>query len=65
MVAPGFLYARFNRQDVLAKFSEAASRLAGREIRAKLTELTEQAATQDNAKRSLEDLKAFKEVRFI
>ena len=65
MVAPGFLYARFNRQDVLAKFSEAASGLAGREIRAKLTELTEQATTQDNAKRSLEDLKAFKEVRFI
>ena len=65
MVVPGFLYGRFNRQDVLAKFSDAASRLAGREIRARLSELTEQTETQENAKRSLEDLKAFKEVRFV
>ncbi|MBQ7692074.1 MAG: DNA polymerase III subunit gamma/tau, partial [Oscillospiraceae bacterium] len=65
LVVPGFLYGRFNRQDVLAKFSETASRLAGREIRARLSELTEQTETQENAKRSLEDLKAFKEVRFV
>ena len=61
-VLPGFLYGRFNRQDVLAKLSDAASRLTGQEIRAALSELTDEPET---AKRSLEDLKAFKEVRFI
>ena len=38
-VVPGFLYGRFNRQDVLAKFSEAATALAGKEIHALLSEL--------------------------
>jgi len=61
-VLPGFLYGRFNKTEVLAKFSEAATRLAGREVRASLSELTEKPET---AKRSLEDLKAFKEVRFV
>ena len=61
-VVPGFLYARFNRQDVLTKLSEAASRLTGREMRTSLSELT---GKPDTSKRSLEDLKAFKEVKFI
>ena len=61
-VTPGFLFGRFNRQEVLAKFSAAATELAGREIRAVLAPLEERAA---DSKRSLEDLKAFKEVRFI
>ena len=61
-VLPGFLYGRFNRQEVLAKFSEAASRLAGREIRAALSELTDK---PEQPSRSLEELRAFKEVRFI
>ena len=65
LVVPGFLYGRFNRQDVLGKFSDAASRLAGREIRARLSELTESAEAPAGAKRSLDELKAFKEVRFI
>ena len=61
-VMPGFLYGRFNRPDVLAKLSDAASRLTGQEIRTALSELAEE---QGPVKRSLEDLKAFKEVRFI
>ena len=61
-VVPGFLYGRFNRQDVLAKFSEAASRLAGRDIRAALSELTEK---PEKPSRDIEELRAFKEVRFI
>ena len=61
-VLPGFLYGRFNRQEVLAKFSEAASRLAGREIRAALSELTDKPGQPG---RSIEELRAFKEVRFI
>ncbi len=61
-VVPGFLYARFNRQDVLARFSEAASGLAGREIRAALSELTD---TAEKPVRDIDELRAFKEVRFI
>ena len=62
-VQPGFLHARFNRQEVLSRFSEAAGKLAGREVRAVLEELTDDKPAE--TKRSLEDLKAFKEVRFI
>ena len=61
-VMPGFLYGRFNKPEVLAKFSETASRLAGREIRAALFELTDD---PEVPRRSLEDLKEFKEVRFV
>jgi len=61
-VMPGFLYGRFNKPEVLARFSEAAARLAGREIRAALSELTDDSQAP---RRSLEDLKEFKEVRFV
>ncbi|MBQ9686354.1 MAG: DNA polymerase III subunit gamma/tau [Oscillospiraceae bacterium] len=60
-VVPGFYYGRFNRQDVMAKFSAAASKLAGTELRAILSELED----KPNQQRSLDELKAFKEVRFI
>lgn len=61
-VTPGFLYARFNRQEILNKFSEAASALAGRELRAALAELSDKPPA---AKRSLDDLRSFKEVHFV
>ena len=60
-VVPGFLYGRFNRQDVLAKFSEAATAIAGKEIHALLSELHDEPRPQ----RSLDELKQFKEVKFI
>ena len=60
-VVPGFLYGRFKRQDVLAKFSEAATALAGKEIHALLSELHDEPRPQ----RSLDELKQFKEVKFI
>ena len=60
-VVPGFLYGRFNRQDVLAKFSEVATALAGKEIHALLSELHDEPRPQ----RSLDELKQFKEVKFI
>ena len=60
-VVPGFLYGRFNRQDVLAKFSEAATALAGKEIHALLSELHDEPRPQ----RSLDELKQFKEVKSI
>ena len=61
-VVPGFLYGRFNRSDVLGKLAEAAGTLAGHEVRAVLSELSEDASSSG---RSLEELKAFKEVRFV
>ncbi len=60
-VAPGFLYGRFNRQDVLAKFTEAATALTGKEVHAILSELHDKPRMQ----RSLDELKQFKEVKFI
>jgi len=46
---------------VLAKFSEAATALAGKEIHALLSELHDEPRPQ----RSLDELKQFKEVKFI
>ena len=58
---PGFLYGRVNRQEVLTKLSAAASELTGRETRTVLSELKEAPRQQ----RSLDELKQFKEVRFL
>lgn len=60
-VLPGFLFGRFNRQEILSKFAEAASAAAGREMRVQLLERKEAPRQQ----RSLDELKKFKEVRFI
>jgi len=60
-ITPGFVYGRFNKPDVLNKLASVASELSGREIRAKLSELNE----KPREKRSLDELKAFKEVKFI
>ena len=62
-ITAGFIFGRFNKPEVVAKLSAAASAVCGREIRVIVSELTEQAPQQ--AQRSLEDLKQFKEVRFI
>ncbi|MBQ9249582.1 MAG: DNA polymerase III subunit gamma/tau [Oscillospiraceae bacterium] len=58
---PGFLYDRFNRQDVLGKFAEAARGVCGRELRVQLRVLRE----RETNKRSLDELKQFKEVQFL
>lgn len=58
---PGFLYGRLNKQDVLATIGKAAEALTGREIRVLLGELKQ----DETKKRSVEELKQFKEVRFI
>lgn len=62
MVKAGFIYGRFNKPDVLAKLSAAASAVSGREMRVLISEKQEQ---QPRQKHDLEELKAFKEVRFI
>jgi DNA polymerase-3 subunit gamma/tau len=61
-VMPGFLFGRVNRPEVLDKISAEASALAGREIRATATELADTPAAP---RRSLDELKGFKEVHFI
>ena len=58
---PGFVYGRLNRQPVIQKIAEAASGIAGREIRVLVSELRR----ADGGVRSLDDLKQFKEVKFI
>lgn len=58
---PGFVYARLNRQPVLQKLSEAASGIAGREMRVILSEMRQ----TERTRRDVEELKQFKEVKFI
>ena len=62
LVKAGIIYGRFNKPEVIAKLSAAASAVSGREMRVLLGEKREQ---QPRRKRELEELKAFKEVRFI
>ncbi len=62
LVKAGFIYGRFNKPEVIEKLSAAASALSGMEMRVILGEKQEQ---QPRPKRELEELKAFKEVRFI
>ena len=59
--APGFVYGRFNRQDVLGRLAAAAGELCGREINAKLGELRQ----EERQVRSLDELRKFDEVKFV
>lgn len=58
---PGFLYGRLNKTEVLDTIGGAAGTVAGREVRVLLSELKPDEAK----KRSVDELKQFKEVRFI
>ena len=60
--APGFLYGRLKRPELLNKLAEAAAAQVGHEVRVEAAELSE---TPSAPKRSLDELKAFKEVHFI
>lgn len=60
-VLPGFLYNRINKQEILTRFAEAVRKVSGREMRVQLGELKK----AERVQRSLEELKQFKEVRFI
>ena len=61
-VQPGFFYNAINNQDILIRIRAAASEVTGRSLKIQLSELNEanQAPT-----RSLDELKKFKETRFI
>ncbi len=58
---PGFLYDRFNRQDIQGKFADAARAVCGRELRVQLRPLQE----RETSRHSLDELKKFKEVQFL
>ena len=60
-VAPGFVYGRFNKPDVIQRFADAARGAAGREIRVLLSELKPKPRPQ----RSLDELKRFPEVKYV
>ncbi len=60
-VLPGFLYNLMNRQDVLSRFSEAARRVFGQEMRVQLIPMRE----QQQCERTLEALRSFPEVHFV
>lgn len=55
--AHGFIYTRFNRQEVLAQFANVASEICGRKMRVKLEEFDNSAVVT----RSVDELKKFKE----
>ena len=57
----GFIYNRFNRAEILQKFSDCAGELTGRPINTVLREMS--AAARET--RSLDELKAFPETRVI
>ena len=58
--APGFVYGRINRQEILQKFSSAAQKLAGQPVRVLVSEMK-----ADSSVRNLEELKSYPEVKYI
>ena len=57
----GFIFNRFNRAEILQKFSDCASEMTGHSVNTVLRELTE--TTRE--RRNLDELKAFPETRII
>ena len=61
-VSPGFFYNAINRQDVLMRLREAANLVTGRSLKVQLSELRDEPA---EPRRSLDELRKFKETRFV
>ena len=57
----GFVYGRFNKHDVIDLVANAAGRITGREMHV----MVSQASEEDGKTRNVEELRQFKEVRFI
>jgi hypothetical protein len=62
-VKPGFIFGRFNKPEIVAKISAAATAVRGVQTNVLVSEM--KAEEPKAASRSIEDLKNFKEVRFI
>jgi hypothetical protein len=61
-IANGFAFDMLNKQDILAQFRECASALAGRPITVSVSGMD---THEKLAERSIEELKRFKQVKFI
>jgi len=61
-IANGFAYDMLNKQDILAQFRECASALAGRPMTVSVSGMD---THEKLAERSIEELKRFKQVKFI
>lgn len=61
-VVPGFFYDMINKQDILMRIREAANEVTGRSLKIQLSELTQGEAKPT---RSLDELKKFKEFRYV
>ena len=61
-VSPGFFYNAINNQDILMRLREAANLVTGRSLKVQLSELS---ADPAEPRRSLEELRKFKETRFV
>ena len=58
--APGFVYGRINKQEILQIFSAAAQKLTGSPARVVLSEMK-----KDSSARDINELKSYPEVKFI
>ena len=61
-VVPGFFYNAVNNQAVLMRLREAANAVTGRSLKITISELLED---NDKPKRDIEELRKFKETRFV
>ena len=61
-VVPGFFYDMINKQDVLMRLRDAANDVTGRSLKIQLSELV---SSDNKPTRTVDELKKFKEVRFI
>lgn len=61
-VVPGFFYDMINKQDTLMRIREAANEVTGRSLKIQLNELS---SGDSEPTRSVDELRKFKEVRFI
>ena len=61
-VVPGFFYDTIDKQDVLIRLRDAANDVTGRSLKIQLSELV---AGDSKPTRTVDELKKFKEVRFI
>ena len=61
-IAPGFFYDAINKQDVLMRIRDAANEVTGRSLTVHINDLS---AKENKPQRSLDELKKFKETRFI
>ncbi len=60
--APGFAYGQLSSQNILMRLREAANAVTGRSLKITISEL---AAGDDKPRRDIEELRRFKETRFI